>query len=348
MSNTPVLVDEAMSVISAGSYAGEEHLRLAEELLRPVGKVLRMPESQQDAATALSGSGPGVRLLPGRGDGRRRHPARHAARRALEMVIQTVYGAATMLRDSGEHPVILREAVTSPGGTTIAAIRGAGAARGARRLPGRARGGPRPRPGAGRRILARAPTGGTVAGPLSPGLGRRADRLRLRARASAGAGAGRADHGAGPRARRARAPTVSLLARAGRTRRARAGARPRLHRGGAPGRPRRPGEPVLRARHRRRPGVRRHARGLRAGRGRHAGGGPRGLDGARRSTRRTSPAACTTRCAGSASGFCVYNDPAIAISAAAGRGRRRGSPTSTSTSTTATACRPPSTTTRGC
>src|SRR5215472_3603702 len=58
MSNTPVLVDEAMSVVSAGAHAGEEHLRQAEELLRPVGKVLRIPESQQDAATALSGSGP--------------------------------------------------------------------------------------------------------------------------------------------------------------------------------------------------------------------------------------------------------------------------------------------------
>ena len=123
MSNTPVLVDEAMSVISAGPHAGEEHLRRAEELLRPVGKVLRIPESQQDAATALSGSGPayvyflveamvdaGILLGMPRGT-------------ALEMVIQAVYGAATMLRESGEHPVILREAVTSPGGTTISAIR---------------------------------------------------------------------------------------------------------------------------------------------------------------------------------------------------------------------------------
>jgi pyrroline-5-carboxylate reductase len=58
MSNTPVLVDEAMSVISAGRFASEPHLRLAEEMLLPVGKVLRIPESQQDAATALSGSGP--------------------------------------------------------------------------------------------------------------------------------------------------------------------------------------------------------------------------------------------------------------------------------------------------
>jgi pyrroline-5-carboxylate reductase len=123
MSNTPVLVDEAMSVISAGSYASEPHLRRTEELLRPVGKVLRIPESQQDAATALSGSGPAyvyylVEAMVDAGIllGMPR-------RTALEMVKQAVYGAATMLRDSGEHPVLLREAVTSPGGTTINAIR---------------------------------------------------------------------------------------------------------------------------------------------------------------------------------------------------------------------------------
>ena len=81
MSNTPVLVDEAMSVISAGAYAGEEHLRRAEELLRPVGKVLRIPESQQDAATALSGSGPAYvyYLVEAMVDAA--HPARHGARR---------------------------------------------------------------------------------------------------------------------------------------------------------------------------------------------------------------------------------------------------------------------------
>ena len=123
MSNTPVLVDEAMSVISAGRHAAERHLRRTEELLRPVGKVIRIPESQQDAATALSGSGPayvyflvesmvdaGILLGMPRST-------------ALEMVKQAVFGAATMLRESGEHPVILREAVTSPGGTTINAIR---------------------------------------------------------------------------------------------------------------------------------------------------------------------------------------------------------------------------------
>jgi pyrroline-5-carboxylate reductase len=123
MSNTPVLVDEAMSVISPGRHAREKHLRLAEELLAPVGKVLRIPESQQDAATALSGSGPAyvyflVEAMVDAGIllGMPRSTA-------LDMVKQAVYGAATMLRESGEHPVILREAVTSPGGTTINAIR---------------------------------------------------------------------------------------------------------------------------------------------------------------------------------------------------------------------------------
>ena len=123
MTNTPALVDEAMSVISPGSFAAEEHLRQAEELLAPLGKVIRIPESQQDAATALSGSGPAyvfylVEAMVDAGIllGMPR-------RTALDMVAQTVYGAATMLRDSGEHPVILRDAVTSPAGTTIAAVR---------------------------------------------------------------------------------------------------------------------------------------------------------------------------------------------------------------------------------
>ncbi|PZG35288.1 pyrroline-5-carboxylate reductase [Spongiactinospora gelatinilytica] len=122
MSNTPVLVDEAMSVISAGAGAGEEHLKLAEDLLQPVGKVLRVPESQQDAATALSGSGPAYffYLVEAMVDAGILLGMPRAA--ALDMVTQSIVGAAIMLRDSGEHPVILREAVTSPGGTTIAAI----------------------------------------------------------------------------------------------------------------------------------------------------------------------------------------------------------------------------------
>ncbi|GAA2115221.1 pyrroline-5-carboxylate reductase [Actinomadura alba] len=123
MSNTPVHVDEAMSVVSAGSHADEAHLALTEELLSPVGKVLRIPESLQDGATALSGSGPAYfyYLVEAMVDAGILLGMPRAA--ALEMVVQSAVGAAVMLRDSGEHPVLLREAVTSPGGTTIAAIR---------------------------------------------------------------------------------------------------------------------------------------------------------------------------------------------------------------------------------
>jgi pyrroline-5-carboxylate reductase len=123
MPNTPALVDEAMTAISAGAHATEQHLAVAEKLLSTVGKVVRVPESQLDAVTALSGSGPayffylveamidaGILLgLP--------------RVLAAELIVQSAIGAAVMLRDSGEHPVQLREAVTSPGGTTIAAIR---------------------------------------------------------------------------------------------------------------------------------------------------------------------------------------------------------------------------------
>jgi pyrroline-5-carboxylate reductase len=123
MPNTPALVAEGITAISPGTFATEADLDVAEALLAPVGRVVRVPESQLDAVTAISGSGPAyfyflvesmieAGLLLGL-------PRNLAA----ELVIQTAVGASVMLRDSGEHPVQLREAVTSPGGTTIAAIR---------------------------------------------------------------------------------------------------------------------------------------------------------------------------------------------------------------------------------
>jgi pyrroline-5-carboxylate reductase len=123
MSNTPAFVDEAMSAISAGAHATEEHLAHTEELLRPVGKVIRVPESQLDAVTALSGSGPAYFffLVEAMIDAGILLGLPRAV--AAELIVQTAIGSAVMLRDSGQHPVQLREAVTSPGGTTIAAIR---------------------------------------------------------------------------------------------------------------------------------------------------------------------------------------------------------------------------------
>ncbi|MEV6301017.1 pyrroline-5-carboxylate reductase [Actinoplanes sp. NPDC051861] len=123
MTNTPALVDQAMTAISAGPHANGEHLAIAEEMFQPLGVTLRVPESQQDAVTALSGSGPAyfyllVEAMVDAGIllGLPRQVAH-------ELIVQTAIGSAVMLRDSGEHPVKLREAVTSPAGTTISAIR---------------------------------------------------------------------------------------------------------------------------------------------------------------------------------------------------------------------------------
>jgi pyrroline-5-carboxylate reductase len=123
MTNTPALVDQAMTAISAGAYATAAHLALAEEMFAPLGRTIRVPESQQDAVTALSGSGPAyfyylVEAMTDAGIllGLPRQVAH-------DLIVQTAIGSAIMLRDSGEHPVKLREAVTSPAGTTISAIR---------------------------------------------------------------------------------------------------------------------------------------------------------------------------------------------------------------------------------
>ena len=123
MTNTPALVDQAMTAISAGPHATGAHLSIAEEMFKPLGSTLRLPESQQDAVTALSGSGPAYFYLlveamidAGILLGLPRQVAH-------ELIVQTAIGSAVMLRDSGEHPVTLREQVTSPAGTTISAIR---------------------------------------------------------------------------------------------------------------------------------------------------------------------------------------------------------------------------------
>ncbi|MBA3417275.1 MAG: pyrroline-5-carboxylate reductase [Geodermatophilaceae bacterium] len=123
MPNTPALVDQAMSAISPGTHAEERHLAAAETILASVGKVVRVPEVHQDAVTALSGSGPAYFffLVEAMIDAGILLGLPRAV--AADLIVQTALGAATMLRDSGEHPVQLREAVTSPGGTTIAAIR---------------------------------------------------------------------------------------------------------------------------------------------------------------------------------------------------------------------------------
>jgi pyrroline-5-carboxylate reductase len=123
MPNTPALVDQGMAAISPGSHCDDAHLARARALLEATGKVVQLPEYHQDAVTAISGSGPayifyvveamieaGVLLgLP--------------RATSTELVVQTLYGAATMLKETGQHPTVLREQVSSPAGTTVAALR---------------------------------------------------------------------------------------------------------------------------------------------------------------------------------------------------------------------------------
>jgi len=123
MPNTPALVDQGMSAVSPGAHCTEEHVAMAIRLMACVGKVVEVPERLQDAVTAISGSGPAyifytveAMIEAGVGLGLPR-------RLATELTLQTVFGAATMLRETGEHPVVLRENVTSPAGTTAAALR---------------------------------------------------------------------------------------------------------------------------------------------------------------------------------------------------------------------------------
>jgi pyrroline-5-carboxylate reductase len=123
MSNVPVMVDEAMSVISPGRHAEDKHLAVAEELLGYVGRVLRLPERHQDAVTATSGSGPAYFFLLAEAMIEACILLGLSRDVATELIIQTMLGSAKMLRDTGMHPVELREMVTSPGGTTIEAIR---------------------------------------------------------------------------------------------------------------------------------------------------------------------------------------------------------------------------------
>jgi pyrroline-5-carboxylate reductase len=123
MSNVPVMVDEAMSVVSPGSRAEDKHVAIAEELLGYVGKVLRLPEVHLDAVTATSGSGPAYFFLLAEAMIEACILLGLSRDVATELIIQTMLGSAKMLRDTGMHPVELREMVTSPGGTTIAAIR---------------------------------------------------------------------------------------------------------------------------------------------------------------------------------------------------------------------------------
>jgi pyrroline-5-carboxylate reductase len=122
MPNTPAMVGEGMAVVSGGNDATDEQVDLVRALFATVGDAIVIDEKYQNAATAISGSGPAYFALvvdalarAGVGQGLPRDVAQALA-------IQTMRGTAELLDESGQHPEELVDGVSSPGGTTIAAI----------------------------------------------------------------------------------------------------------------------------------------------------------------------------------------------------------------------------------
>lgn len=122
MPNTPMLVDEGATAIARGKFATPHHLHVVKRMFEAVGKVEEVPEYLMDAVTGLSGSGPAYvyMFIEAMTDaGVKQGLPRHTAAR---LAAQTVYGAAKLVLDTGKHPAILKDEVTTPGGTTISAI----------------------------------------------------------------------------------------------------------------------------------------------------------------------------------------------------------------------------------
>ncbi len=122
MPNTPAMVGQGMSVVSGGSEASAEHVDMVRALFAELGDAIVLDERYQDAAGAISGCGPAyVALFV---DALARAGVRHGLPRdvAQHLAVQTLRGTAELIAATGQHPEQLVDAVTSPGGTTIAAV----------------------------------------------------------------------------------------------------------------------------------------------------------------------------------------------------------------------------------
>lgn len=122
MPNTPALLGEGASAFALGSNATEADAAAVQRFLDSVGRAVRVPESQLDAVTGLSGSGPAFvyMIIEALSDGGVRAGLPRDV--AMTLAAQTVLGAAKMVLETGLHPGTLKDQVTSPGGTTIAGV----------------------------------------------------------------------------------------------------------------------------------------------------------------------------------------------------------------------------------
>ena len=122
MPNTPAMVGAGMSVVSGAANVSSDDVERVRALMEAVGEAVVLPEELQDVATAVSGSGPAYVAVFA--EALVRSGVRHGLPYdvASKLVIQTLAGTAKLLGESGQHPEQLADAVSSPGGTTAAAL----------------------------------------------------------------------------------------------------------------------------------------------------------------------------------------------------------------------------------
>lgn len=122
MPNTAALVGAGMAAVAGGAGAQEDDLAWAEEVLGAVGQVLRLPEAALNAVTGVSGSGPAYVFLLAEALAQAGAEAGLDPAVSRRLAVQTVVGAGRLLAEPGAEPEALRAQVTSPGGTTEAAL----------------------------------------------------------------------------------------------------------------------------------------------------------------------------------------------------------------------------------
>ncbi len=119
MPNTPCLIRKGMTGISAGSHAAEEHVQRAQFIFDQVGRTVILDEKHMDAVTGLSASGPAFIyvVIESMAEGGVKTGLPRSV--ATELAAQAVLGAASMVLETGEHPALLKDVVTTPAGCTI-------------------------------------------------------------------------------------------------------------------------------------------------------------------------------------------------------------------------------------
>lgn len=122
MPNTPCLISEGMTAVSKGSYATNEHIQIAHNILSKLGKCIEVEEKHMNAVTGLSGSGPAFiyLIIEALADGGVMEGLPRKV--AIELAAQTLNGASKMVLETGKHPAELKDEVSTPAGCTIGAI----------------------------------------------------------------------------------------------------------------------------------------------------------------------------------------------------------------------------------